>query len=458
MSSGEATSRLSVPTRVTILLVATACWISPVMAQLPGHSYRLELKDAPKHYLTVGGDGGIVRWADNNNDKRQSFVFDRDGAKYRIKTIQTSRFENRYLAIQSDGYLRTERFESAAKRQQFTFERHGEYFALVESTKGEYVDVAGITGWLGRWAGKDGKPKSNQLFKLVDESRISQVNNPPSDWMRGLNDARSLASISIPGTHDSGAKNGSEFVRCQNGSIADQLAMGVRFLDIRVRAMKRDGGALDIYHGSIDVGLKFEDVLDECKAFLQAHPTETIIMRMAEEHDAEGNESASTILDGIITAEHPLFFESSTLPTLGQARGHIVLMSDTGGRSVRSNGLYHSNSATVSLEDAPPGGGNSWTLYGVGATGIPVFLNYKWNRIKDSNTNELQKLRFTYISGTGVGQGGLFPSTIAAYMNSAVFRKMQKPSFSGHFRYGLIVADFAPSGIIDHLIHSNFQP
>ncbi|NEE58668.1 phospholipase, partial [Streptomyces sp. SID8455] len=51
------------------------------------------------------------------------------------------------------------------------------------------------------------------------------------DWMGGLPDGTALQRLTIPGTHDSGARFGGPWSECQNTTIAQQLESGIRFLD-----------------------------------------------------------------------------------------------------------------------------------------------------------------------------------------------------------------------------------
>lgn len=82
-----------------------------------------------------------------------------------------------------------------------------------------------------------------------------------ADWMSALSDSLSLASLSIPGTHESCARfeplAGS--ARCQTLSLSEQLEAGVRYLDIRCR---RVDNSFSIYHGMVSQNMTFEDVLD----------------------------------------------------------------------------------------------------------------------------------------------------------------------------------------------------
>ncbi|WP_278380579.1 phosphatidylinositol-specific phospholipase C domain-containing protein, partial [Chryseobacterium arthrosphaerae] len=108
-----------------------------------------------------------------------------------------------------------------------------------------------------------------------------------NSWMTGLQDNISISKISIPGTHDSGARVDAPLLpgtaKTQTLSIAEQLNAGVRFLDIRCRHIDN---SFTIHHGPIYQNLNFDDVLNACYAFLNSHPSETIIMSVKEEYDA----------------------------------------------------------------------------------------------------------------------------------------------------------------------------
>ncbi len=77
-------------------------------------------------------------------------------------------------------------------------------------------------------------------------------------WMGALDGGTLLSALSIPGSHDSGALHeplrGTS--RCQNLAIAEQLAIGVRYLDIRCRNVDN---LFKIYHGRVSQLLNFEE-------------------------------------------------------------------------------------------------------------------------------------------------------------------------------------------------------
>jgi hypothetical protein len=190
------------------------------------------------------------------------------------------------------------------------------------------------------------------------------------DWMSPLPGTVSLGSLSIPGTHDTLAIHGGllpSFYEAQEdhgdsaATLTAQLAAGIRAIDIRVRVVS---GAFVIHHEDVYQNANFDDVLTRAQAFLQAHPGETILMHLHGECDGdttEGGLGISTpghcadvpanitgadrisIFQGYLARYPGLFYAPSVtgtstaaMPTLGQARGHIVLTDFTGPRG----GIY----------------------------------------------------------------------------------------------------------------------
>lgn len=109
------------------------------------------------------------------------------------------------------------------------------------------------------------------------------------DWMARVPDQTSLASLSIPGTHDTETfdlVNNTKF-QCQNHDLKTQLRAGLRYFDIRGRLVIEEavGGEettpeIGIFHAQVYTGYTLEDVLLTLFDFLDQHPTEGIIMRL----------------------------------------------------------------------------------------------------------------------------------------------------------------------------------
>ncbi|WP_273445411.1 hypothetical protein [Neolewinella agarilytica] len=79
----------------------------------------------------------------------------------------------------------------------------------------------------------------------------------------------------------------------------------------------------------------------EVKAFLSAHPQETIIMRYKDEYDDTEKSTFSAAWEARKTTYSSTFCLGTNWPTLGQARGKVVLL-DFCGKA--SGGIpYHTN-------------------------------------------------------------------------------------------------------------------
>ncbi|MBS2535782.1 phosphatidylinositol-specific phospholipase C domain-containing protein [Catenulispora sp. NF23] len=156
-------------------------------------------------------------------------------------------------------------------------------------------------------------------------------------WMSHLNPSTPLNMLTIPGTHDSCCEypsHGTEWSHTQNWGIPEQLQQGIRFLDIRCNGLQGTANELGIYHSSYYQYIRFQDVLDQCQAFLRAQPTECIVMRVRNENAGgqalNDTEFARRVnyyraLPAYQNLLKPLKFQ---WPTLSSAAGQIVPIFD----------------------------------------------------------------------------------------------------------------------------------
>jgi 1-phosphatidylinositol phosphodiesterase len=175
------------------------------------------------------------------------------------------------------------------------------------------------------------------------------------DWMRGLAGSRSLASLSVPGTHETMAIHGGAWTQAQEdfgdsgGTLAAQLTAGIRMIDIRARV--NDGNTFTIHHGATYQNANFDDVLGKLAAFLGAHPGETVLMRLKQEctgetgscTDASGQNGFTQIFDSYVAKNRALWWTPSVsgdaaVPTLGEVRGKVVLVVMNGAHGGRFAG------------------------------------------------------------------------------------------------------------------------
>ncbi|HSX62283.1 MAG TPA: phosphatidylinositol-specific phospholipase C domain-containing protein [Tahibacter sp.] len=247
-------------------------------------------------------------------------------------------------------------------------------------------------------------------------SHDSGISHENADWMANVADQRRLADLSLPGTHDTMtyALNDDDYTATQgvitdvamtqNKSLRQQLLAGVRVLDIRCRRTPYNN--FDIYHGSIDTGFDFDDVLLDVTDFLADHPTETVLMRLKPEGN-DGTMSFEDVLDTYVDdSRYASYFwknSSSELATgssntrLGDVRGKIVVLANFSGER------FGIDYASANIQDEYELDTN-WDLYD------------KWVDVKEqfqaSNTST-EGSRGFYINFLS-GSGGSFPYFVAS--------------------------------------------
>ncbi|MGH3325642.1 MAG: phosphatidylinositol-specific phospholipase C [Streptomyces sp.] len=186
------------------------------------------------------------------------------------------------------------------------------------------------------------------------EARAAAAGAPgPEAWMSQLPDGADLRDLTIPGTHNSGAQYGGPWAECQNTGIAAQLSTGIRFLDIRCRLFE---GSFTIHHGAAYQRLNFDDVLGGCRDFLSGQPSETVLMRVKQEYSEESADRFRLVFEDYLDGRgwRSLFRLAPTLPTLGEARGRVVLLGDSDGLP----GVRYGDAALFDIQDdymAEPG-------------------------------------------------------------------------------------------------------
>jgi hypothetical protein len=177
-----------------------------------------------------------------------------------------------------------------------------------------------------------------------------------TDWMAQLPDDLLISELSLPGTHESHGFYGPGIAPwcaiCQRIGFDEQLKAGIRAFDIRLR---HHTDILKVMHGSVTLHANFDvgcwspgicncgGILVGCVDFLQAHPGETILMRVAP--NCGSNPDGSFYCDGnsvsfserveVDLQEHAPDYvyqwpvdDCEYMPNLGQVRGKIVVLQD----------------------------------------------------------------------------------------------------------------------------------
>lgn len=273
-----------------------------------------------------------------------------------------------------------------------------------------------------------------------------------NNWMAALPDNVSIAQLSIPGTHDSGARTEpvSGTAKCQNLSVADQLSAGVRFLDIRCRHIDN---SFAIHHGAIYQNLNFNDVLNACISFLNSNPSESIIMSVKEEHTPSNNtRSFEQTFDSYVAQNSSKWDLGTGIPNLGTVRGKIKLLRRFGTGSPKGidatnwadNTTFSINNAAANLKVQD--------FYNVND------VNTKWtsveNQLNDAHNDSSNRLYLNFCSGYKAGIFGI-PNinTVANFINPKV-----TTFFNNHTsgKYGVIILDFVDAARSQLVANTNF--
>lgn len=165
---------------------------------------------------------------------------------------------------------------------------------------------------------------------IMDETTAQRTQN----WMATLPSRMKLNMVSMPGTHDAATSQCISQSKCQSLTIDEQLAAGVRAFDLRPRytASKESDISLDnleIYHGITATGVKWKDAMDNLIAFLDANPTETIIVKMHKEKASGTDYSAmwrTSIRTYLQQHKSKLVQQISTSTTLSDCRGKVLVL------------------------------------------------------------------------------------------------------------------------------------
>ena len=326
--------------------------------------------------------------------------------------------------------------------------------------------------------------------KFVDTNGVTLSLSPAtsgSDWMSRIAKTTSISQINIPGTHDSGTFEHSQspsvnYDICQTQTIYQQLQMGIRFLDIRLRwfintsanssTPPKDQGNFTVYHSNNWQNLYFDQsswrspddtgmqhfILQDCLRFLKRYPSETIVMSIKKEYyknDAERDGFDQAFRDLIARHDNgDNFYTGTTVPTLEDARGRIVIVN-------RDNALDSSYGIEWAWPDGDRGIDNPGVLY--------VEDNYKDTTSSAKEANILRSLNkatgkalvdqtwvVTFVS---CAPGNAPPVDWASDMNAYVDEYVTNQLMANRNTYfGTVIMDFPPQELVDRLISQYVIP
>lgn len=270
-----------------------------------------------------------------------------------------------------------------------------------------------------------------------------------SDWMKTLDGTLPIQKLSIPGSHDSGAllEPVSGTAKCQSLTIAEQLAAGVRFLDVRCRHV---GDSFIIHHGLVDQKLSYESVLGTATTFLKENPSECVILSVKEEYEPEKNtRSFERTFDTYVAKDPDRWWLKPELPTLDQVRGKIVLFRRFSSTS-QTKGINASKWPDNTTFSAPPLRVQDHYRAANAAAKWTTFESLLKETVAAVNEDTLF---VNFSSGTGSTFGIPNIPSISTPMNqriTAYFTAQPKG------RHGILVMDFVDAGRCRLIYETNF--
>ncbi|MET0648268.1 MAG: phosphatidylinositol-specific phospholipase C [Pyrinomonadaceae bacterium] len=324
-----------------------------------------------------------------------------------------------------------------------------------------------------------------------------QVDNP--NWMSILPDGILLSQLSIPGTHQSLSRHSDgitplDAVKNQSMALRFQLESGIRVLDVRCAVDKKTKNSFDIYHGAYYQKENFGGVLDTVVQFLKDHPSETVLMRVKNEHTSDPEKFREIFLNTYWNNDKYRDFIPMKMPrnpTLGEMRGKIVILQDFARwqcltpTSTAEFGICYS---TFEIQDSFKHQGYAkWVS-------VKTYLD-RANKGFDEGPNWGTKY-INYLSAEGAGSdwiprpwfvasGHVNPRTDADRQWAGNRNRNEWPDFpripdnrgrkriyyegmntltydfirNGHFtkRVGIIMADFPGGGLIERIICINYE-
>ncbi|MER7770913.1 phosphatidylinositol-specific phospholipase C domain-containing protein [Kitasatospora sp. NPDC096140] len=283
------------------------------------------------------------------------------------------------------------------------------------------------------------------------------------DWMGKVGATTPLTAMSIPGTHETLALHGGSSAQTQQdfgdsaATLTAQLDRGIRAVDIRVRIIN---DKFVIHHGPFYQNANFDDVLTKAKAFLSAHRGETILMRLRAECDG----STFSCSDDHPTASHTALFDAyakqyaglfynngkrSDPPTLGQARGKIVLsvFNTANGGSYGLNGFEDHTEDTWNAADAPVKWGlvNKNLDAAAWAPANQTFVTY----------TSASRAPFDHVPSDYAGGYGVLRGKDLVWVDGVNLRLMNYLNSGGGNRLGIVMMDFPGWAVVQDIIARN---
>ena len=269
------------------------------------------------------------------------------------------------------------------------------------------------------------------------------------NWMAMIPGNTKFNHLSLPGTHDAATSScGSSAAKCQAYTIAEQLSKGCRALDLRPYY---NSSSLEIYHGVASTGVTLANALDAVKNFLDANPTETVFVLIAQEGGSDPNTTWENRVWSCVNGYTSNIASYGWEGNLNPCRGKMVVIfrnTYTGGTNTGDLGCgkvgWGSSFGDKTIMTGNGSGTGRGTLRyqdeyetnkATKLTNLETMLN---SHIAANETNA----GYTFVNNTNSTYGETLPnvSSIATEVNTAV---LADAAFKGHAgKFSIMFTDF----------------
>ncbi|XP_050403001.2 1-phosphatidylinositol phosphodiesterase [Patella vulgata] len=287
--------------------------------------------------------------------------------------------------------------------------------------------------------------KANGVSAAIQIKYYSTASTTSLDnhnWISRIPNSRAISDMSIPGTHNTVSFFGGPYAQCQTLPLLEQYKAGIRFVDIRCRHIANE---LPIYHGIMYQNIDLYGVINDTVQFLNQNPEELILMRIREESaPRDSTQSMTTSIRNCINSypQHR-FWHSVTWPTLGQARGKIIIL-----QQFDTHHYIWVPYRSMNIED-------HWNVRALSRR----HLLAKWRHVKThlkriSGGTDDNRVHLAYTSGSSFMA---FPYAVAMRQNRNLWKFFRQEESRHCARYGIIGMDFPGDVLINQIIEKNFR-
>lgn len=290
-----------------------------------------------------------------------------------------------------------------------------------------------------------------------------------ANWMKNIDDSTEINQIMMPGSHDAGMSElhhcappivADGYTKTQSGSIGQQLVDGSRYFDIRV---DYDYDTLVTYHRADQWGCNgqdLKDVLEQTKAFLNSHSTETVILKFSHIRDYDGHDPSITKqkINDLLNAYNSMIYVNSSKSinlaemNLSDVRGKMILVFDydeyidpTKGRFRYKDGSSMESGANITVYDKYSNTSNYNTM--------KADQLKKWNEQAGLGANYFFLLSWTLTATPG----GSTVETLAKEANSKLPGVLYDQITGAHAsKPNIVYIDFLNDTVAQSIILYNF--